>query len=271
MASYTKKGKCTNFTSGDQKGCPKADANEIIEVDITDDFVCPHCHGDLMEVADKPKGVPSWIWAIVAAVVLGGGGAGAWFALGGGEKEVPVQEITLDAETYTVMVGEKVMINAMAMPIEATNPALSYASADEAIATVTGPEITGVKAGKTTITVTTLDGSLVEKSVEVTVKAKVTAPQAPKYPTVGTFTGKLKDGYPHGTGTLTFQAQRLIDAHDSKNRLAQPGDYLIGEWDNGHLIQARWYDSANNLKETIVLGKCMNPEKDHPLGRFRKQ
>lgn len=270
MAEYTKRGKCTNFSSGDQKGCPKADANEIIEVDITDDFVCPHCHGDLMEVAAKKSGgVPAWVWGIVALVVVGGGGAGAFFALG--DKELPVQEITLDQEAYTVKVGEQVIINAMAMPIEATNPTLSYASADETIATVMGPEVTGVKAGKTTITITTLDGSMITKSVEVTVKAKVQAPQRPNYPTVGTFSGKLKNGYPDGTGTLTFQSQRLIDAHDTKNRMAQPGDYLIGEWDNGHLIQARWYDAANNLKETIVLGKCMNPEKDHSLGRFRKQ
>lgn len=271
MAGYMKSGKCTNFSSGDQKGCPKADANEIIEVDITDDFVCPHCHSELMEVAPKKKGMPAWIWGVVALIVLGGGGTGAYFAFGGGEKEIPVQEITLDAESYTVKVGESVMINAMAMPIEATNPALSYASADEAIATVLGPEITGVKAGKTTITVSALDGSLVSKSVEVTVKAKVQPPQGPTYPTVGTFSGRLKNGYPHGTGTLTFKTQRLIDAHDEKARVAQPGDYLIGEWDNGHLVQARWYDAANNHKETIVLGKSMNPEKDQSLGRFSKQ
>lgn len=258
-----RKGYCINIGN-----CDKANTKEEITIGIGEEFVCPDCGGALAEIKKK-TGVPAWVWGLVALIVLGGGGAGAYFALG--EKEVPVQEITLDAENYTVKVGEQVMINAMAMPMEATNPALSYTSADETIATVMGPEVTGVKAGKTTITVTALDGSLVSKSVEVTVKAKVQAPVTPQYPTVGTFTGKLKNGFPHGTGTLTFQAQRLIDAHDSKNRLAQPGDYLIGEWDNGHLVQARWYDAQNNLKETIVLGKCMNPEKDHPLGRFRKQ
>ncbi len=259
-----RKGYCINIGN-----CDKANTKEEITIGIGEEFVCPDCGGALAEIKKK-GGVPAWIWGVVALVVLGGGGAGAYFAIGGGEKEIPVQEITLDTENYTVKVGETATINAMAMPIEATNPALNYVSADETIATVAGPELTGVKAGKTTITITSADG-MATKTVEVTVKAKATKPAVPQYPTVGTFTGRLKNGYPHGTGTLTFKSQRLIDAHDEKARVAQAGDYLIGEWDNGHMIQARWYDSANNLKETIILGKCMNPEKDHPLGRFAKQ
>lgn len=84
---------------------------------------------------------------------------------------------------------------------------------------------------------------------------------------VGKFSGKTVNNYPHGMGTYTFLKSRVIDAHDEKGRVAAEGDYIIGEWDNGHLIQGRWYDSRNNLKETIVLGKTMNPQKDHSLGQ----
>lgn len=266
MAGYMKSGKCTNFSSGDQKGCPKADANEIIEVDITDDFVCPHCHSELMEVAPKKKGIPAWIWGIVVAVVLGGGGA--YFAFSG-DKAIPVESITLE-ESYTLTEGESLFLEAVVTPDNATDKLVLYSSSDEKEASLLGSELTAGKAGKATITAATADGT-VTTTAEVTVKAKRVVPQPPQYPTVGTFSGRLKNGYPHGTGTLTFKSQRLIDAHDEKARVAQAGDYLIGEWDNGHLVQARWYDSSNNLKETIVLGKAMNPEKDHPLGRFSKQ
>lgn len=81
-----------------------------------------------------------------------------------------------------------------------------------------------------------------------------------------TFSGNLRNGYPHGTGTMTFMVKRRIDMHDEKGRMAVSGDYIIGEWDKGHLIQGRWYDSSNNLKETIILGKALNPELDHSLG-----
>lgn len=81
-----------------------------------------------------------------------------------------------------------------------------------------------------------------------------------------TFSGNLRNGYPHGTGTMTFMVKRRIDMHDEKGRMAVSGDYIIGEWDKGHLIQGRWYGSSNDLKETIILGKALNPELDHSLG-----
>ena len=219
MADFKKKGKCTNFSAEGHKGCPKADADEIIEVDITDDFVCPHCHSELMEIHEKP-GVPKWIWAVVAAAVVLVGGGGALWICGVFDKEpepivIPVQPTEPESE-----------VEPEAAPVDEQEPE---------------------------------------------VKAEAPAePVKPAYPTVGTFSGSLKNGFPHGTGTLTFKQSRLIDAHDEKGRTAAPGDYIIGEWDNGHLIQGRWYDASNTLKETIVLGKAMNPEKDHSLGRFGK-
>lgn len=81
-----------------------------------------------------------------------------------------------------------------------------------------------------------------------------------------TFTGKIIDGQAHGTGRFIFNKDRRIDMHDDKGRVALAGEYIIGEWDNGHLIQGRWYDVNDNLKETIILGKSNNPTKDHELG-----
>ena len=51
--------------------------------------------------------------------------------------------------------------------------------------------------------------------------------------------------------------------------MAEVGDYIIGEWDNGHLIQGKWYDAKGNAKGSIVIGKAMNPEADHSLGKVK--
>lgn len=261
-----RKGYCINIGN-----CDKANTKEEITIGIGEEFVCPDCGGTLAEIKKKP--IPIWIWGVVALVVLGGAGAGAYFGGLFEKKEILVKEIMIDSELYTLKVDEELIINARIEPLNATNGTLSFVVADENIAKVENGILKGLKAGKTQLTLTSADG-MATKTIEVKVEAKPTSTGGGgvSYPTVGTFSGKLKNGYPNGTGTLTFQSQRLIDAHDTKNRIAQPGDYLIGEWDNGHLIQARWYDgSTNQLKETIVLGKCMNPEKDHSLGRFRKQ
>lgn len=96
-----------------------------------------------------------------------------------------------------------------------------------------------------------------------------TQPSQPSYPTVGNFSGQKKNGFPHGQGTLTFTQKRLIDTHDEKSRMAEVGDYIIGEWDNGHLIQGKWYDAQNNPKGSITIGKAMNPDADHTLGKVK--
>lgn len=85
------------------------------------------------------------------------------------------------------------------------------------------------------------------------------------------FSGTIISGYPDGEGKYTFKDDRRIDMHDTRERTAESGDYIIGEWDHGHLIQGKWYDSNGQVKEVIILGKAPNPEADQILGKCVKQ
>ena len=51
--------------------------------------------------------------------------------------------------------------------------------------------------------------------------------------------------------------------HDEQARRAEPGDYITGEWDNGHLIQGTWYSSDGVKKGFLSFGKGGDPGRDH--------
>ncbi|MDR0864195.1 MAG: hypothetical protein LBO74_04590 [Candidatus Symbiothrix sp.] len=72
----------------------------------------------------------------------------------------------------------------------------------------------------------------------------------------GSYTGELKEGKPHGQGTLTYNAQILIDERDMKQRYAEKGQHITGQFYNGRLVQGKLFDSDNNHLETIVLGRA---------------
>ena len=87
-----------------------------------------------------------------------------------------VESVTLDPTKLTLLVGKNETLTATVLPEAATNKAVEWTSADPGIATVDeNGKVTAVKAGKTTITVTTVDGNH-KAHCEVT----VTANAAPK-------------------------------------------------------------------------------------------
>ena len=74
-------------------------------------------------------------------------------------KAIPVESVSVDEETLTIIEGGFASITATITPAEATNKTVSYKSSDATVATVDAEgKVTGVKAGKATITVTTEDG-----------------------------------------------------------------------------------------------------------------
>lgn len=70
------------------------------------------------------------------------------------------------------------------------------------------------------------------------------------------FKGTLKNGKPDAVnGRLIFKVAHLIDSRDSKQRMAEAGDYIIGEFSEGHLVQGIWYGADNQVKGSVIIGK----------------
>lgn len=70
-----------------------------------------------------------------------------------------------------------------------------------------------------------------------------------------TYKGRVKSGVPHDeNGRMTFKEKHLIDKRDSQKRMAEPGDYIIGEYVNGKLVQGVWYNEKNTVKGSIIIG-----------------
>lgn len=90
---------------------------------------------------------------------------------------VPVEDIDIDASGSTALtVGGTVKFTATVTPPNATNPAVTWASSDESVATVDAEGLVTARGeGTATITATSIDGS-VAASVTVTVAAAEPAP-----------------------------------------------------------------------------------------------
>ncbi|MBC1920254.1 hypothetical protein HCJ46_15950 [Listeria booriae] len=83
---------------------------------------------------------------------------------------VAATDLTLDASSITANVADTGKINATVAPANATNKNVSYTPADASIISVdANGNWTANKAGTTTITVRTLDGSNISKTINVTV------------------------------------------------------------------------------------------------------
>ena len=98
------------------------------------------------------------------------------------------------------------------------------------------------------------------------------AKEQPKKTASGnTFSGSVVKGYPDGFGTYRFTARRRIDTHDPEERYAEAGDYIKGDWRQGHLNYGEWYDKDGNKKAFIKLGDNPDVEADQKLGTCVKQ
>ena len=148
-----RKGKCINFGN-----CKKADAKEIIEVNLGDDFICPEpdCGSDLIIIPpqrtwwEKNK---KWLLSLFIILAVGGIGYGIyWFV--NRPKTDPI--VFIKPESETVKIGETVKLTIITEPEEAEKKInWNWTSSDETIATVgRSGVVTGTKEGSVTITVT---------------------------------------------------------------------------------------------------------------------
>ena len=90
--------------------------------------------------------------------------------------EVKVSSLTVSPTSETLYVGDYLLAQTTVLPEDAANKKLEWASSNTSVALVDqSGRITAKKAGTATITVKTTDGSNIEKTIKVTVRAKSTA------------------------------------------------------------------------------------------------
>ena len=111
-----------------------------------------------------------YVWQVQGVNCDGEGGTTDWSSASFTTLDgIFVTSIT--ADDVIVTIGETASItNLEVLPADATNPAVTYTSNDETIATVTDAGVvTGVGVGETTITIAAIDGSGVTATINVTV------------------------------------------------------------------------------------------------------
>ena len=268
-----RRGKCTNFGN-----CPKADRGEIIEINVTEDFVCPEsdCGRDLEELP-VPKKLPWRKIAIVAGLValLVGIGFGAYMLFVKGDKTpsdtpqeptiadpptVLVATVSLNQSTLSLKVNQSETLTVTAFPDNAANKNVQWSSGDESVVTVTNGVVTAVKAGTAVVTVKSIDGS--EKTAECTITVESgddpTQPQPQRY-AFGRYEGSRVNGIPDGQGTMYYTCRVQIAKHGRTTYYAEAGDTFVGTWGNGDIVNGNLYDRSNNQKAAILAGKRPNP------------
>lgn len=240
-----RKGRCPNID-----GCSLADKDVIQEIDELDDFVCKECGHDLEEISQpKKKRIGMKMPMIVGGVVVIGIIVALIFALGGIKEDaevIPLPETSVSDSVATVanhsdtlvikVEGQEMLPNSESVIDE-------QSVSEEVIDTVATTEITSPDTPSQSSSPTQTKNGNTD-----------TATKSHKL-SYGSWTGGWKNGQPHGTGTLTYSTSRTIDSRDPKGRVAQPGEYIVGEWDNGHLVQGRWF-KKDGSKEAIIIGKA---------------
>ena len=160
-------------------------------------------------------------------------------------SEVLVEEINIESKDFSVQVGQTKQLKVKTAPEEYDEEVL-WRSSDESVATVDAEKgvVKGMKEGSANIIAYTSSSQL-SSSVMVTVTPKTN----PNYGTVnlgyGTYTGDLKNGQPHGHGTIVYSTSHKIV--NSADYYAKRGDKFEADFRDGRVSGGigYWYHDGD--------------------------
>ena len=198
--------------------CPECKAKKVHQIPMRKDLVCPECGKPLRECPPPNQGGNKKLIAIVAGVVVVLGIGGGIFALSGGDEGTTTPPQGLGPDTTIV---EKVDSDS-----------------------IKAAQLAAAEAAK-------------QQAEEEAKKEDVKKPQPPtgggsKDLGYATFKGSWPNDV---NGRMIFKESHVIDSKDPKKREAEPGDYVIGEWADGHLVQGIWYGADNQVKGSVIIGR----------------
>lgn len=214
------KGICRNID-----GCDLA-ADKVEQEKDKNEFVCDECGKPLYPIEDKKKSRPknTRLLIIGAAIIAVATIIGCIFAFSGGSNDgnpIPVTDSIPAIDSVEIVPEIKV---------------------DTVVMTDT------IVRNDTVVMPDTLVITVPETSQKQTSRSKDLG--------YASWNGALKNGLPNDEqGKMTFKESHLIDSRDPQKRVAEPGDYILGEFVDGKLVQGVWYDKTNTVKGSIIIGR----------------
>ena len=206
--------------------CEKCKSKEVQEIPARKDFVCAECGKPLRECPPPKKGGNGKLIGIIAGAVVVLAIIGGIIAMNGSGEEAPKQE--------PVAVAPVDSDSIKATQMAAENQRLKDSLAAVEVAAAKKVETPGEKA------------------------APVPAPTPKPAPVSGSKNlgyATFKGSWPNDVnGRMVFKSSHVIDSKDPKKRVAEAGDYVIGEWVDGHLVQGIWYGADNQVKGSVMIG-----------------
>lgn len=202
-------------------------------------FKCEKCGKDLIPFGNKtatPSSGPNkkLIGLILAAVALLAI-IGCVIAFSGGKESKPVDP--------SVAIAPVDSDSIKAAQMEAENQRLKDSLAAVEAANAKKQEVPAAKNAAAPVPVTKTAG---------TSASKPAATSGSKNLGYATFKGSWPNDV---NGRMVFKESHVIDSKDPKKRVAEAGDYVIGEWADGHLVQGIWYGSDNQVKGSVIIGR----------------
>ena len=156
----------------------------------------------------------------------------------------------------TLKVGETKQLSLDCDPGDANEP-VEWTSSNPDVVMVEHGKLTAIAPGTVKITATTKIGKKTD-NIQVVVKGDITSPGGDGPETLnlpyGKYTGKTKNGKPHGEGRLVYIKEHIINSHDVKKRTAKPGESVQGLFVNGEITIGKHFDANGNLIQALNFG-----------------
>ncbi|MBO4850604.1 MAG: hypothetical protein J5529_06830 [Prevotella sp.] len=249
--------------------CEKCKSKEVQEIPARKDLICPECGKPLRECPPPKRSGNKWLYlaaAIIALLLIVGG---LWW-LSGSDEQLSSQydraeqladslrkdslEKAINATVADSLKNDSIKDDADKAKQE-RDSLQAVADSLQRVANQQKAAPTNVPPAPAPVQSTTPTTKAAPSPTPKAAPASVSTTGS-KNLDYAVFKGSLRNGQPDDVnGRLVFKSSHVIDSRDPKGRMAEPGDYVIGEFSEGHLVQGIWYDANNQVKGSIIIGK----------------
>lgn len=199
--------------------CPECKAKKVHQIPMRKDLVCPECGKPLRECPPPKKDGNTKLIGIIAGVVVVIAIIVGFFVLGGSGKETPKQD------KEVAVVDSDSIKKAQKAEEEAKKKAEEQRLKDSLEAAKGGESN-----GQVNVPVKSQNGYVTNYNIGY-----------------GTYTGDIKNGKPHGHGTITYRKSHAITGSIQAN----PGDKYEGDFREGKVSGGIGYWTHDGNVQTI--------------------